>query len=101
MHRYDSLSILGKAFLWLTLFLVVAFGIIYTQQVKEAFAMDPLSYECTRDSMMKQVCSDPYGSSFFWGILSLGIYCGPVVIAWLVVGGVILFRRMNHPKRTA
>ncbi len=101
MHRYDSLSKLGKVFLWLTLFLVVAFGIIYTLEVKESLAMDPLSYNCTGDSMMKQFCDHPYSSSFFWSILGFGIYCGPIIISWLVVGSILVFRHISSQNDRA
>ncbi len=95
MRRYHSLSDFGKAYVWLTLFLVAIFCIFYSVQVKEALAMNPLSYECTRDNMMKHVCSDPYSSSFFWSLLDLGTYFWPLVIAWNAVGLIIFVRRMN------
>lgn len=101
MQRYRQASTLGKIFVWLSVLIVIVYIVIYIQEVREALAMDPMSYECLHDSMMKQICADPYGSSVTWGIVSLVFYCWPLIMAWLVMGVMLLIRRGQRKKQKA
>lgn len=87
---------LGKVFLWLSLLLIIAFAIMYGLQVKESLEMDPQSFNCLHDSMMKQFCNDPYGASFLWSVLSFLILGSPLLIAWTIVGTLVLMQRIRR-----
>lgn len=96
---YRSASTLGRIFILLTLFLVVAFAVIYVKELRDNLALDPRSAQCMYDSMMKQICDDPFGSSITWSVFGLVIYCGPLMLAWLVVGVALLIGRRHQSKR--
>lgn len=96
MRHQNSITKLGKAFLWLSLLLIITFAVIYGLQVKESLEMDPQSFNCIHDSMMKQFCSDPYGASFLWSVLGFLILGSPLLIAWIIIGTLVLIRRVRR-----
>lgn len=100
IHKYKSASRLGKSFIWLSIILLLVAAITYMFEVRDALGMDPNSFNCLHDSMMKQICEDPYGSSVAWtliGMLTLGL---PLVLAWLVVGVLLLARLLARTQNT-
>ena len=96
--KYKTLSRLGKAFVWLSIAVVTAVIAFYVVEVLRARAMDPNSYNCLHDSMMKQLCEDPYGSSVSWAIIEFVFLGWPLWIVWAVIGLVLLGRRATAPS---
>ena len=92
MHKYKSTSRLGKVFIWLSIILILAFSITYILEVRDALSMDPKSFNCLHDSMMKQICEDPYGSSVTWTVIKVFILGSPLILAWFVAGALLLMR---------
>jgi hypothetical protein len=87
------MSKLGKIFLWLTIPIIGVFILIYMSQLSQALSMDPNSFNCKYDSMMKQVCQDPYGSSISWTLVLMFMSpVWPIPLAWVVIGIVLLSR---------
>lgn len=100
MRRFMPATTLGRVFAAISVFLIIALIATYVHTVREALSMDPASYECTDDSMMRQICEDPYGTSVFWSIIFFGLYCWPGIIAWIVSGLVLLNRRRKSAHNT-
>lgn len=95
IHKYKSTSRLGKVFVWLSIALTLAFIITYILEVQGALNMDPNSFNCLHDSMMMQICEDPYGSSVPWTMIKMSILGWPLILAWLAVGVLLLI----HPNQ--
>lgn len=93
ISKYKSTSRLGKIFIWLSIGIFIAAIALYVNEVIETLAMDPNSYYCMHDSMTKQRCEDPFGTSIGWAILLLVFVGWPVLLAWMVIGAVLLRRR--------
>jgi hypothetical protein len=93
ISKYKSASQLGKVFFWLSVGIIFASIALYIREVAEAMAMDPNSYNCLHDSMMKQVCADPFGTSVVWSILSLVFLGWPILLVWVIIGIVLIARR--------
>lgn len=100
MRRYKSASKLGKVFLGLSLCLVIAFVYTYFREVKQALHMNPASYNCTSDGMMKQLCHHPYSASILWSVLDFGLLFWPLIVIWAIIGTVSLRRTSDtsHPE---
>lgn len=92
------MSMLALLFVSVTVLLAVVFGIMYVSEVRDSLAMRGTA-PCTYDSMVKQSCEHPYSTSFFWGGLLFVFTCWPLIIAWFVIGGMLLFRRSARPGR--
>ncbi len=92
IQKYKSASKLTKIFLWLSVFLLTILVLMYTFEVRHALAMDPNSFNCLNDSMMKQICDDPYRSSITWTFIKFGFFAHPLLIAWIVIGILLLIR---------
>lgn len=85
-------SKLSLAFGILTVTLLIAYFVIYVSEVHEALGLDPHSYACTQDSIMQQVCANPYGSTLLWSVFEVGILYWPLVVTWVIIGLVVLIR---------
>jgi hypothetical protein len=85
--------------MWYSAFLVIAVICIYAMNVLSALSMDPTSYNCTSDSMMKQICADPYGSSVIWTIIFVTLLGFPFAIIWQIIGIILLTRRLSRKSR--
>jgi hypothetical protein len=96
--KYKAASRLGKVFIWLSLGLACAGVALYAMQVSQALNMDPNSYNCVHDSMMKQICADPYGTSVFWAGLQLVFLAWPLLLAWMITGMVLISRRRQRSQ---
>ena len=55
-----------------------------------ALLMDPDSYNCTSDAMMRQFCEDPLGSSFWWTLLAASLFGLPFFGVWIALGLVLI-----------
>ena len=96
VHKYKSASRLAKVFIWLSILLLVALILTYMLEVRDALNMDPNSFNCLHDSMMKQICEDPYGSSITWTIIGVIVLGWPLILTWLVVGVILLQRALER-----
>lgn len=92
IQKYKSASKLAKVFTWLSVLLPLALILTYMLEVRFALSMDPGSFNCLHDSMMRQICEDPYGSSITWALMKFGLFAHPFLIAWLAIGIVLLIR---------
>lgn len=92
IQKYKSASRLAKIFIWLSIFLTLGLAITYTLQLHYALNMNPNSFNCLHDSMMKQICEDPYGSSITWALIRFSFFACPFLIAWLGIGVTLLAR---------
>jgi hypothetical protein len=76
----------------------------YLINVTEALAMAKASYNCTMDSMMMQLCHNPFGGSVPWAILQSVVIGFPFIILWLLLGLSILIKqwitKTKHVKHT-
>ncbi len=97
-QRFKSLNKLSKSFVISSLILGLLYVIVFFKNVFEALAMDKTSYNCTEDSMMMQVCHDPFGSSLSWSVLETIAVGFPLVMIWLILG-LIVFVRARIDKR--
>jgi hypothetical protein len=98
--KYYSLSTRVKVFVWLTVTLIIFIPAVYLLNVAGALQMDPNSYNCTTDSMMKQICQDPWGSSVAWTYIYVAFFGWPLMLAWLSSGIFVLIRRVKmKPKK--
>ena len=96
-----ALSTLGKTFLWLTIPIVAIFIYLFMDQLNYALSMDPNSFNCKYDSMMKQFCEDPYGSSISWTLILMFMSpAWPILLAWVVIG-IVLLNRFVKRKRNS
>jgi hypothetical protein len=87
LKRYQLLPKISKAFIWVTIIMICSFLVVYLSFVISALGMNQNSYECLKDSMMKIVCNNPYGSSIFWAQAVIFASFGwPLVIIWPVLG---------------
>jgi hypothetical protein len=93
MDWFSGLSKLTKTFILLSAALIIGFLHVYTGEVRSAQAMDPHSYNCTSDSMMKQLCEHPFSASLPWSLAGLVIFGWPAIIAWLAIGITLVARR--------
>ncbi|MEO5691188.1 MAG: hypothetical protein ABIQ64_03310 [Candidatus Saccharimonadales bacterium] len=91
--KWLSLSKLGKFFVLYTALIVIVVGLVYAFFTVSALRMDPSSFECTSDSMMKQICADPFGSSIIWTIMLVLMFGWPILIIWIVTA--VLLRRRH------
>lgn len=87
---------LKNSFIALSILIVVLSLVIYAKEVSAALAMDPNSYNCTSDSMMKQICQDPYGSSLSWTLLYLTLFAWPLLFAWAMLGIMLLRKKSKR-----
>lgn len=93
LEKYRHTTRLGKVFIWLSIAIVLGIIGVYIQQVLSALAMDPNSYNCTSDSMMKQICHDPYGSSVGWTLILVCMIGWPILFIWAIIGVILIARR--------
>ena len=84
--------------MWLSIAVSAVVVAFYVMEVLEALAMDPNSYNCLHDSMMKQICEDPYGSSVGWAMIKFVFIGWPLLIVWAVIGLMLLGRRATKGK---
>lgn len=99
LAKYRSLDRVGKIFAWLSLLLVGILPFTYLMNLIMALGMDPNSYNCLHDSMMSQICRDPYGSSLGWSLIYLVFYGWPLLLAWLLIGALLLVRTAMRKKK--
>ncbi|HSX08294.1 MAG TPA: hypothetical protein VLG11_05360 [Candidatus Saccharimonadales bacterium] len=99
MRKFQALTLLGKVFVVLTIAILGTLIALYVFQLKDALSMDPHSFNCLHDSMMSQICHDPYGSSVSWAVILLIVLGWPVLAVWAVLGVVLLVRRKRSSKR--
>jgi hypothetical protein len=100
VDKYRALSRLGKVFLWLSVAIALIILIIYSMEVVQALRMDPLSYNCISDSMMKQICHHPYSSSISWTLIYLIFFGWPITFPWIIIGLVLAKRRYLRSSRS-
>lgn len=96
LYTFKSMSMLALLFTCITVLLIVVFGIMYVSEVRDSLALRGTA-PCAYDSMVKQSCEHPYSTSFFWSGLLFVFTCWPLIIAWLVTGGMLLLRRSTRP----
>ena len=92
MQKLQNARPIVKLFIAMTLILIAAFTFSYINEVSGALNMDPSSYNCTDDSMMRQLCRHPYTASITWAILATAVYCWPIAIAWFITGIILIMR---------
>lgn len=101
-NRFSTLGKLTKLFVILSLFIILSTTLIFTANLTSSLTMDKSSYDCTTDSMMMQFCHYPVSSSIFWTLLTVFVVGAPVLIAWLVLGvlivGKYVFLRLKSSK---
>lgn len=93
--KYKAASRLGKVFVWLSIGIFIAVVALYIYEVREALAMDPDSYNCLHDSMMKPMCKDPFGTAAFWTALEIVFFAWPILLAWTLIGVILMRRRVR------
>lgn len=101
INKYRSLDKLHKAFMVVSFVLVLLPILLYVVNVVGALSMDKSSYNCTSDSMMMQICHDPFGSSIAWSILGSVVIGFPVVIVWLLLGVAVLAKFVINQKKSS
>lgn len=84
--KYKTLKIREKIFVWLSVLIPSLMIGVYLLNVTSALSMDKTSYNCTGDSMMMQICHDPFGSSIAWTVVYALFFGWPLLLAWLSVG---------------
>jgi uncharacterized membrane protein YczE len=84
--KYKLMPNHKKNFALLTALVIAVTVGLYIFNVSAALSMDKNSYNCTGDSMMSNICMNPFGSSITWTLLNLAIYCWPLLLAWLISG---------------
>jgi uncharacterized membrane protein YkgB len=92
-HKFRSYSRLGKVFFCLSIVIVLLILATYIWHVVEALHMDPHSYNCVVDSMMKDICQHPYSSSVSWTIIYLIFMGWPLTFPWIIIGLLLVRRR--------
>ncbi len=92
------LSKLGKFFVLYTAIIVAIIGLLYAMNVISALSMDPDSYNCTSDSMMKQVCAYPFESSIMWTGVFVTVFGWPFLILWIIIAITLLIRQSLYKK---
>jgi hypothetical protein len=83
MKSNPRIVVARNIFIALSLLMTLTFVYFYYHEVRDALAMDPVSYNCREDSMMMQLCKHPYTATIFWGILKLLAQAGLLVLAWI------------------
>jgi disulfide bond formation protein DsbB len=101
MYRLQNTKFLVTLFIVLTLILIVVFAFLYGKELSYALNMDPHSYECIYDNMMKQLCHRPYTASISWDVLGLAAYCWPVIIVWLIIGIILIVKLRKHRNKNS
>jgi len=85
-QKFRSYSRLGKVFFGLSAAIVLLVLAIYLWNVLQALHMDPHSYNCVNDSMMKYICHHPYSSSISWTIAYVVLFGWPLTFPWIIIG---------------
>lgn len=93
------MSKLGKFFVWYSL---VLFGLLlayFAMNFLDALMMDPSSYNCTSDAMMRQFCEDPFFTSLAWTLLAANLFGLPFFAAWVAIGIMLIAKNESAKSR--
>lgn len=106
--KHTSLHLFTKIFIGYTVAIILAVLAIYVTNVEGALSMDPNSYNCLHDSMMRRQCEDPFGSSIGWTMAYVWAYyvmypwlMWLITLSWIGVGiAAIVQRRKGRASKT-
>lgn len=95
---YRAASRLGKAYIWLSVAIVLTVLGVYAWKLQAALTMDPNGFGCLHDSLLKQICHHPYTASIIWTFMIVAALGWPLLLAWMGVGIALLIQGRKAPS---